>query len=196
MGDETAIELGRDDPNAMGELHSSVMMPWSRGPSVAPGSSIKGSAQKPGHPAPSPLVHQGSIAGSIERHSDIHFGSDDFGVGAHFPSGGSEPREGIEFNIETQSSEEIDIGDQKFLGYALTQAEEAPGETDTQGRRWVDFEDLANPVEHSKQIAAQAFLHVLTLATKNAISVRQEVENLEPFGKIEVGVSQTGETGK
>lgn len=198
MGDETAIELGMDDPNALGEHHSSVLMPWSRGPSVVPGSSIKGSAQKPGHPVPSPLARQGSIVGSIERHSDLPFGSDDFGGGGGFPSNNSDAMEGIEFNpnIDTQASENIDVAGQKFLGYAITQADEISTQPDTQGRRWVDFENLAKPGEHSRQVAAQAFLHVLTLATKNVISVRQEVENLEPFGKIEIGISQPVEDGE
>ena len=173
-----------------GEHHSSVMMPWSRGPSLVPGSSVRGSAQKPGYAAPSPIVGRGSVAGSIGRHSDVPFGSDDFGGAASFPAGGPESMEGVELSNDTQPSDNVDIAGQRFLSYALAQAKSTAAESDVQGRLWVNFEALATPELHSKVIAAQAFMHVLTLATRNDVRVRQEVVGLEPFGNIEVGVEQ------
>lgn len=190
MEDESHVELGMEAQQATAEHHSSAMMPWSRGPSLVPGSSIKGSAQKPDYAAPSPIISRDTVADSIERHSDVHFGSDDFGGALPFPVGGPEPMEGVELGNDTQSSDNVDIAGQRFLGYALAQANEVAAETDEQGHRWVDFEALASPEVHSKVIAAQAFLHVLTLATRNDIRVRQEVVGLEPFGRIEVGVDQ------
>ncbi|KAL9637319.1 MAG: hypothetical protein Q9204_001923 [Flavoplaca sp. TL-2023a] len=46
------------------------------------------------------------------------------------------------------------------------------------------FEELLPPAQNSKTVAAQALLHVLALATKGMLSVRQE----EDFGAIEMGV--------
>jgi hypothetical protein len=37
-------------------------------------------------------------------------------------------------------------------------------------------------------VAAQAFYHVLCLATKNRVWVQQATEDLEPFGEIRIGV--------
>jgi meiotic recombination protein REC8, fungi type len=49
----------------------------------------------------------------------------------------------------------------------------------------VGFEALFPPESNSMMVAAQAFHHVLTLATKNLLSVRQEI----PFGEIYLSVA-------
>lgn len=82
--DDIGPELGMEMPGAMGDRHSSTMMPWSRTGSVVPGSSIRGSAQKPS-PLPGRL---GSVVQSIERHSDM--GDQGMSVpDGHFPSSNS-----------------------------------------------------------------------------------------------------------
>lgn len=43
------------------------------------------------------------------------------------------------------------------------------------GEKWVGFETLFPPRESYRIVAAQAFYHVLSLATKNLLSVKQEV---------------------
>jgi meiotic recombination protein REC8 len=48
----------------------------------------------------------------------------------------------------------------------------------------VTFEGLLPPGQHSKVVAAQGLLHVLSLATKGLIEVRQE----EAFEAIEIGI--------
>jgi hypothetical protein len=48
----------------------------------------------------------------------------------------------------------------------------------------VTFQGLLPPEQHSKVVAAQGLLHVLSLATKGVIEVKQE----EAFGRIEIGV--------
>ena len=48
----------------------------------------------------------------------------------------------------------------------------------------VTFEELLPPLRNSEVVAAQGFLHVLSLATKGLISVRQEND----FGVIEMGI--------
>ena len=49
----------------------------------------------------------------------------------------------------------------------------------------VAFHDLLPPREHTKVVAAQAFLHVLVLAGKGLMSVRQEVG----YGPIRMEIS-------
>lgn len=49
--------------------------------------------------------------------------------------------------------------------------------------KMVTFEGLLPPGEHSKIVAAQAFHHVLTLASKGLVVVKQEDEE---FGEIEM----------
>ncbi|KAE9380371.1 hypothetical protein N431DRAFT_361982 [Stipitochalara longipes BDJ] len=51
----------------------------------------------------------------------------------------------------------------------------------------VTFEELFVPDNNSCIVAAQAFYHVLCLATKNKLWVQQTVEDMEPFGEIRIG---------
>ena len=204
LGDDTAPELGMDAAPAMEEHHSSSMMPWSRPPSVVRGSSIHGhgSAQK-GMPAPSPLLGRGSAVKSIERYSDIPgpaHGSDDF---AQLHSQDSSiDFEGDILPLDFTGAENtqvsgagLDIASQEFLGYATAQAQikGVAHPDDKENHRWINFEELANPTIHTKGVAAQAFLHVLSLATKNVIAVKQDgIESMEPFGSINIGLAVSG----
>ncbi|CAM1501774.1 Fc.00g037580.m01.CDS01 [Cosmosporella sp. VM-42] len=203
LGDDTAPELGMDAAPAMEEHLSSSVMPWNRPSSVIQGSSIRGhgSAQK-GIPAPSPLLGHGSVLHSIERHSDFPGpaqGSDGFAQlysqDSSIDFGG--PVQALDFTRgeDAQTSGAgLDVASQEFLGYATAQAQ-AKGHartTNGQNRRWIEFEELANPATHTRSVAAQAFMHVLSLATKNAISIEQEGENQEPFGVIRIGLIITG----
>lgn len=52
-------------------------------------------------------------------------------------------------------------------------------------RQSATFERLLRPSEHTKMVAAQAFLHVLTLASKNLVTVKQN----EGFGDIELAIA-------
>ncbi|KAN0119757.1 hypothetical protein V8E51_001965 [Hyaloscypha variabilis] len=52
----------------------------------------------------------------------------------------------------------------------------------------VTFEELFVPNNNTCIVAAQAFYHVLCLATKNRVWVQQAAEDLEPFGEIRIGV--------
>ncbi|CAL3962251.1 hypothetical protein PZA11_000537 [Diplocarpon coronariae] len=60
---------------------------------------------------------------------------------------------------------------------------ESPGKT-------VTFEELFATTSNSRIVAAQAFYHVLSLATKGRVWVEQDVDegSLEPFGEIRIGV--------
>ena len=66
------------------------------------------------------------------------------------------------------------------------------GEGDEDGVARVTFEEMLPPQEHSKIVAAQGLLHVLSLATKGLIEVRQE----EAFGGIEIAVVDRGGGGE
>lgn len=86
----------------------------------------------------------------------------------------------------------LDAASQQFLTYALGQATH-DHKADAKGRRWVQFEQFAQPGVHNKQVAAQAFLHVLSLASKNAVSVEQDgADNAIPFGAIHIGLPGFG----
>lgn len=48
----------------------------------------------------------------------------------------------------------------------------------------VSFEQLLPPTQHSKIVAAQALHHLLSLATKSLITVRQDT----PYGSIDLSL--------
>jgi meiotic recombination protein REC8, fungi type len=58
------------------------------------------------------------------------------------------------------------------------------GDKNGSGVEKVSFATLLPPDQHSKAVAAQGLLHVLTLATKGAIEVHQA----EPFASIDMGL--------
>ena len=197
---DDAVEMGMEAAPALEDHHSS-MMPWSHPPSLAPGSSIRGSAQKRqiGAP-PSPLVGRGSMAQSIQHYSDPavpDFGSDDF---AGFASQGSlmDLDGGLQLDLgqlELQASGRgLNSDGQEFLAYLIAQAVEKGTKDHDEQHRTIDFEQLATPGVHSRVVAAQAFLIVLGLASKDIVKVEQQgVKNMRPFGKISLNVPVTAE---
>ncbi|KAL2117893.1 hypothetical protein VTJ04DRAFT_7553 [Mycothermus thermophilus] len=55
--------------------------------------------------------------------------------------------------------------------------------------RWVNFDALFEPEDQTRAVVAQAFYHVLSLATKNVLRVRQDGQGtMKPFGTIRLGV--------
>ncbi|POR34182.1 Meiotic recombination protein rec8 [Tolypocladium paradoxum] len=192
FGDESAPEIGMDAADPLDDRHSSSMMPWSRPASVVRG---QGRAQKAAA-SPSPLHGRGSVIGSIERHSDpadtprgaAGFGSQDSSIDFGGAIGALDFGRG---NDTQASGAGLDIASQEFLGYATEQAGEkgVTRDSDKKDRRWIDFDELANPETHSKSVAAQAFLHVLSLASKSSIAVEQDgAEKKVPFGTIRIGI--------
>jgi hypothetical protein len=80
------------------------------------------------------------------------------------PNGTQLEGENSQFLRDRESSE--------FFEYI---AEEAHRSGQQEGDKiWVEFEKVAVPGNHSREVAAQAFYHTLVLATKDRISVRQE----------------------
>ncbi|KAJ9420531.1 Rec8 like protein-domain-containing protein [Fusarium oxysporum] len=204
FGEDIAPEMGMDAAKGLEDRHSSSMAPWSRPPSAAPGSSIRGhgSAQKR-FPAPSPLRARGSAIRPIERWSDQlgpQHGSDDLVMlRSQDSSIGDEGFMGdVEFGNgdHTQGSGAvIDASALDFLGYATSRAE-SKGYTrscDQADRRWIDFNTLTDELDdpaNSKKFASEAFMHVLVLATKNAIAIEQDgIADKKPFGTIRIGLT-------
>ncbi|KAF4979373.1 hypothetical protein FZEAL_4414 [Fusarium zealandicum] len=204
FADDMAPEMGMEAAPGLEDRHSSSMAPWSRAPSVAPGSSIRGhgSVQKR-HPAPSPLLARGSAVRSIERWSDLPglpYDSDD--ISQLHSQDSSMGHEGLMYDLEmpaggdTQnSSQGLDGSALDFLGYATDRAQ-AKGYTrprDRADRRWINFDTLTNELEDpasQRQFVAEAFMHVLTLATKNVLAVEQDgIKEKRPYGTIRLGLT-------
>ncbi|KAL6901657.1 Rec8 like domain-containing protein [Trichoderma evansii] len=194
--DNSVPEIGMDAAPPMEDRHSSSMMPWSRPGSAVPGSSVRGSAQKP-KTAPSPLLGRGSALSAIDRHSDPAepiFGMDDFGShDLSFELGGPiGPLDYDRDNATQFSTQGLDVTSQDFLGYVTEQAAKTGVVygRDKRQRQWIEFKELAEPITHPRAVAAQAFLHVLSLASKNVISVHQEgAAAMQPFGAIHIGIN-------
>jgi meiotic recombination protein REC8, fungi type len=66
--------------------------------------------------------------------------------------------------------------------------EEDPLSAQELGEKSITFEVLFIPDNNTQIVAAQAFYHVLCLATKNRIWVDQKIEDMEPFGDIRIGL--------
>ncbi|KAK0665325.1 hypothetical protein QBC41DRAFT_379819 [Cercophora samala] len=175
----------------------------------------RGAGSKPGsrQVSASPLTHRaraGILGGSdqLERFSDQPpvFGSDTgFSQGNVFPS--SDPAGPIDFPQQQQEEEEeegvpadtsqqminaLDREGQNFARF-IQQTARTKGyanEDDAEdGRVWVSFEDLFEPEDRKRAVVVQAFHHVLCLATKNVVKVRQDGQGgFVPFGEIRVGV--------
>jgi len=72
------------------------------------------------------------------------------------------------------------------VGDEVDNLDELEGDLD---RKYVTFEELFDVKKNTRMVAAQAFYHVLSLATKRRVWVEQdEGEDIEPFGEIRIGV--------
>ena len=75
-------------------------------------------------------------------------------------------------------------------GDELGDDEEEELGADGQKSKFVTFEELFDPKQNSGMVAAQAFYHILSLATKKRVWVEQDFdeEEMVPFGEIKIGV--------
>lgn len=188
-------EVGREHPgSALSDHHRSSNAPWNRHSSVEVGrNAVEGS----------PLVGRGSILQQANvKFSDDGapaFGSDGFGPlqydgAAHDLSsfGDYGTAAGVsmqEANTSQFMREALDREGRNFLGFVEGVAVQR-GDKDEQSEnlRWVRFDGLFEDQDKTKSVVAQAFLHVLTLATKGQIKVKQEgLGILKPFGEIRIG---------
>ena len=86
--------------------------------------------------------------------------------------------------LDTESINFLEFVRTEISTNAARIADEEAGQDELSASNSVLFEELLPPVQNSKTVAAQALLHVLALATKGMLSVKQE----EDFGPIEMGV--------
>ncbi|PBP26400.1 putative Rad21/Rec8 N terminal domain-containing protein [Diplocarpon rosae] len=107
------------------------------------------------------------------------------------------PAAGVDTQTAGSSQWMKDVMDREsnnFFEYVKNTIDEKSGDelgyeydSEVQGKT-VTFEELFATTSNSSIVAAQAFYHVLSLATKRRVWVEQDVESLEPFGEIRIGV--------
>ncbi|KAE9963758.1 hypothetical protein BLS_008934 [Venturia inaequalis] len=214
QGDDT--ELARDQPSALEDIHSAMpwnIHSSIRGSSVnraqagIPGGSAAGSLSRRGSRmvSASPLVGRGrptTLEGlpDVDPTSDAallySMGAGDF-LDEDFERYG--PGAAVDTQTAAQSSWQKAALDKEsnnfydFIENAIEQnreaadgAEEGSDKGSVQDIDEVGFEDLLRPEENSIVVAAQGLLHVLTLATKNLIRVRQDVH----YGDIRMSLME------
>lgn len=103
------------------------------------------------------------------------------------------PRFGLAASVDTQTANEpgwlaqtLNNEAMNFLTFVHTTisdrkeqrmiAEQLGQPLDLNDENTMDFEDLLSPVANSRIVAAQGFLHVLTLGTKGLLSVEQGLD--------------------
>ncbi|KAI1417434.1 hypothetical protein F5Y13DRAFT_85076 [Hypoxylon sp. FL1857] len=201
-------EVGRDAQAAMSDnMSSALRMPWNRGSSLVPGSSIRGSAQKGRIPS-SPPANRDNIQDPALFSDGASFGGDDFDFGMGGPPsddsfGGlnlaPEPKPDAPAPEEGERPS-VDIEGANFLSYvgsaARENGERRLDEDEDVDRRWVAFDDVFVPKETTRETAAQAFYNALSLVSKGKMNVQQDGEVNEPFGDIWVGVKMGDRTLK
>jgi meiotic recombination protein REC8 len=206
QGDGT--ELARDQPEALEYITSA--MPWNilssiRGSSAnraqtGAAGSITGSFSRRGNRlvSASPLVGRGRPSG-LENFGEPDPNSDAAMLGSMEDFGGLIGDEEFEYHgpgarVDTktaaQNSWQTASLDQEcnnfydFIENAITEKRKAAEALDllTSDIKVVEFKELLDPAINSVIVASQALLHVLTLGTKNLISVQQK----QPYGPIQL----------
>lgn len=199
-------EIGREHPgSAMSDHHRSSNAPWNRPSSVIPSSIRSQKGREAGAHAVegSPLVGRGSILPNDPRFNEgevMSFGYDGLehneNDAAHEHSSLSEF--GAAAGVSTQEANTsqfmrnaLDREGRNFLGFVeRVAAERGEQDKEEKNRRWVEFDSLFEEKDLTRPVAAQAFLHVLALATKNQIKVKQEgSEEKIAYGEIRIGVT-------
>jgi meiotic recombination protein REC8 len=169
-----------------------------------------------GSAIPGDLEHFSQLMG--EDDDMVMYGRDDFGSasqasgygGGARPSSSQAEKEfelfGVAAGVDTQTAgtsqwvrEALDKESNNFFEFVRNTISEKAGDelgdeltggmADAGGENYVTFEELFVPEQNSRIVAAQAFYHVLSLATKGRVWVEQSVGvDLEPFGEIRLGV--------
>lgn len=198
-------EAGREGAgSALSDHRRSSNVPWNRPSSAVPSSVGKNVEDGRNDVEGSPLVGRGSIL----QPSDVKFS--DGGAPAHGSEGfaptqndganefSSYSEFGAAAGVSTQEAntsqfmrKALDREGRNFLGFAERVAtDRGRKDAEDESLRWVDFDGLFDEQDKTKPVVSQAFLHILTLATRNQIKVIQDgVKNKIPFGGILVGVS-------
>lgn len=202
FGDDQDLppEVGREHAGpALSDQHRSSIAPWNLPSSVRSGKHIEAGRNAVEQ---SPLIGRGSILSADFKFSDVGLpalGSDGFAPFQH--DGGRDLSSfedpGVAAGVFTQEAdtsqvmrEALDREGRNFLGFVEHLAADR-GEQDSRDEnlRWIEFDGLFDARDKTRVVVAQAFLHVLTLATKNQILVKQTGGEEEPFGPVSIGVT-------
>ena len=179
-GGEEAAEVGRNaGSGALTDVPSDL--PWNRPSSQLPSSSVRGGGLASSRQvSPSPLRQRDQQLSDIVRFSDENVMIADADV--------AEDRGALtSSSMAAPFSQVLNTDDTKFLDFVETAIQEK-GEERSDGK-WVEFSDLVEPAITSSAAAAQAFLKVLTLATRDVIKVEQS----QPFGAINMAIKRRAE---
>ncbi|KAI0521094.1 Rec8 like protein-domain-containing protein [Xylaria bambusicola] len=219
FADEALPEVGREEERAMSDHLSSTLLPWNRGSSAIPGSSVRApaSAHK-GRDLSSPLGRRDNPE-DIARYSDDvlmgGFGSDgnfggDFGSAYSFegiPDFDFEgpPKLNGQFTATEVQAENDDLLAHldregynffNFVQNTIDQNGERRQDEDFDiNRKWLAFDDMFIPRDTPRFVAAQAFYHTLCLVTKGRMYVEQYDADHIPFGAIWIGMKTVAAAG-
>ena len=139
-----------------------------------------------------PKVTAGEASGDMFDKGRMQLGHDDVIDDPEFQLYG--PAAAVDTQTAAQSQwveAALDTEAHNFLAFVRAEidakvvaAERVGDQLEDENTEKVTFEALLPPEQHSKVVAAQGLLHVLSLATKGLIEVKQE----EAFEKIEIGI--------
>lgn len=146
-------------------------------------------------PSASPLVGRGLQRGSsLELRTHNRDDDDELLGGQDISFSNAEdefqlygPAAGVSTQVAAESQwmrATLDQESNNFLEFVKTHVAQKVADTDGESHRSVHFQDLLPASQHSKIVAAQAFHHVLTLASKGLIDVQQDL----PYGPITLGL--------
>lgn len=219
IDDDAMMILGDDQDNlpeagreragsALSDHRRSSNAPWNRPSSAVPSSAGKNAEAGRHAVEGSPLVGRGSILQPLDaKFSDggaAAFGSEGFAPmqadgAADFSSysefGAAAGVSTQEANTSQFMRNALDREGRNFLGFVERVATDRGKEdAEAAGQCWVAFDGLFEEQDKTKAVVAQAFLHVLTLATKNQIKVTQDrLDGNRIGGEIRVGVAVKSE---
>jgi meiotic recombination protein REC8 len=197
------VEMPREAVEGMEDISS--VMPWNitasiRGSSVVrpPPGSRAGSQGRFRIISASPLTGRSRPSGLDPIMVEEEEGdTSDSGVGEDVALGGisenefekSGPAAHVDKQTTTRHSWQQDVIDQEsinfreFVEHAIEEKRRAQGlGSPKEGLNMIDFDELLPPKSNSRVVAAQAFLHVLSLASKNMIMAVQK----EAYGSIDL----------
>ncbi|PSR83828.1 Rec8 like protein-domain-containing protein [Coniella lustricola] len=199
MFDDDGLEFGRDQPgSALSDHRHSSNVPWNRPSSLIPSSARSGRVEGGRNTVQSsPLISRGSVLQKADAHFDdggvMMPGSEDFESMQH--DGALELSSLHEAGQQDASTSQLirktlDREGRNFLGFIeCVAAEHGDKDQANEDLRWIGFDKIFEAQDQTRAVVAQAFLHLLTLVTKNQIRVKQEgVARNEAFGEISVGV--------
>ncbi|KAK6432449.1 R8 protein [Oleoguttula sp. CCFEE 5521] len=203
------IEQGRDQPTPLDDRNMSSVFPWNQSAGsqrptglfgVNATSSIGGMPPGPISrrgsrlTTASPLLGRGEVAGGEDvllpdSNPDIDFtGLDDFelfGPAADVDTQTAAQSQWVRSALDGESANFLTFVQAGIDELDEKREELAPDEGEDESMMGsVDFDHLLPPEKNTYIVAAQALLHVLTLGTKNAITVKQD----EAYGSISLRV--------